>query len=42
LPAERKVAAGDDSADARIDKGGMILSVLLLVMLYLMVFKPGA
>ncbi len=41
LPAERAVAGGDESAAKRVDAGGMILTVLLLVMLYLMVFKPG-
>ena len=41
LPAEKAVAAGDDTASKRIDTGGMILSGLLLVMIYLMVFKPG-
>ena len=41
LPAERAVAGGDESLAKRVDAGGMILTVLLLVMLYLMVFKPG-
>ncbi len=41
LPAERALGAGDESAAKRVDTGGMILTVLLLVMLYLMVFKPG-
>ena len=41
LPAERAVAGGDESAAKRVDAGGMILTALLLVMLYLMVFKPG-
>ena len=41
LPAERAVAGGDDSAQGRVDLGGAVLTVLLLVMLYLMVFKPG-
>ena len=41
LPAERAVAAGDESASSRVDAGGAILTVLLLVMLYLMVFQPG-
>jgi uncharacterized membrane protein len=41
LPAERSVAAGRSEAAVRVDRGGMVLSVLLLVMLYLMVFKPG-
>jgi uncharacterized membrane protein len=41
LPAERAVAAGDESADSKMSTAGMILTVLLLVMLYLMVFQPG-
>jgi hypothetical protein len=35
------VAAGDGSADSKMSIAGMILTVLLLVMLYLMVFQPG-
>lgn len=42
LPGERAVAAGDESAASKVDLGGMIMTVLLLVTLYLMVFKPGA
>lgn len=41
LPAERAVADGDDSAAGKVDTGGIILTALFLVMLYLMVFKPG-
>jgi hypothetical protein len=41
IPAERAVAGGDDSAAKRVDLGGALLTVGLLVMLYLMVFKPG-
>lgn len=41
LPAERKLAAGDASGEAGVQRGGMLMSLLLLVMLYLMVFKPG-
>lgn len=41
LPAERAVAGGDETASRRVDAGGLILTVLLLVTLYLMVFKPG-
>lgn len=41
LPAERKMAAGDASAEPRVQRGGMILSLLLVVMLWLMIFKPG-
>jgi uncharacterized membrane protein len=42
LPAERAVADGDESASSRVDMGSAILTVMLLVMLYLMVFKPGS
>jgi uncharacterized membrane protein len=41
LPAERAVAAGDETAAKKVDTGSAMLTVLLLVMLYLMVFKPG-
>jgi uncharacterized membrane protein len=42
LPAERAVAGGDESASSKVDMAGIILTVMLLFMLYLMVFKPGA
>ena len=41
VPAERALASGDDSAKRRIDLLGPIMAILLIVMLYLMVFKPG-
>lgn len=41
LPAERKLADGDSSGDAGVQRGGMIISLLLLIMLWLMIFKPG-
>ncbi len=41
LKGEKQVAAGDMGGRALIAKGGPIATVLLLVMLYLMVFKPG-
>ncbi|MEM7338700.1 MAG: hypothetical protein AAF467_08635 [Actinomycetota bacterium] len=41
IPSERKVANGDSSAEAMVARGGALLTILLLVMLYLMVFKPG-
>ena len=40
-PGERMVAAGDESGQQRIDRGGGIITLLVLVMLYLMVWKPG-
>ena len=42
LPAERAVADGDESASSKVDTAGIVLTVLLLVMLYLMVFTPGS
>lgn len=41
IPGERKVAAGDPSAETGAQRGSGIISILLLVMLWLMVFKPG-
>ena len=42
LPNERKLAAGHLAAEAKVAMGGQITTVLLLVMLYLMIWKPGA
>jgi hypothetical protein len=42
LPAERKVAAGDESALVAVERAGQISTLLLVVMLYLMVWRPGA
>lgn len=42
LPGERRLAAGDGSAEALVARGGQIVTLLLLVMLYLMIWKPGA
>ena len=41
LPAERKVAAGDLSAQKRVQTAGGIATLLLVVQVALMVFKPG-
>ncbi len=41
LPAERALSAGDEAAESKVTGAGAILTVLLLVMLYLMVFQPG-
>ena len=41
MPSERRLADGDEAAQKKLDLGGGIMSVLLVVMLYLMVFKPG-
>jgi uncharacterized membrane protein len=42
LPAERKVAAGDATAQPMVERVGQVTTLLLVVMLYLMVWKPGA
>jgi uncharacterized membrane protein len=42
LKGERLVSSGDMKGRELIAKGGPIATVLLLVMLYLMIFKPGA
>ena len=41
MPNEAKMADGDAQAQKLVDMGGMIITTLLIVMLYLMVFKPG-
>ena len=42
LPAERKLAEGDEAAAKRVPMFTGILHLLLLVLIYLMVFKPGS
>jgi uncharacterized membrane protein len=42
LPGEKKVAAGQLEAEKTIVIGGQVASVMLLIMLYLMIWKPGA
>jgi uncharacterized membrane protein len=41
LPAEKKAAAGDESADKIVSMAGGIMHLLLLVMLIIMIWKPG-
>ena len=41
IPNERKWSEGDESAEQMVTVGGIALTVALVVMLYLMVFKPG-
>lgn len=41
LPAERRLAAGDLGAEPKVALGGQLATVLALVMLYLMIWKPG-
>lgn len=40
IPAEKKVAAGELSAAAKVAQGGGIATLLTIGQLYLMVFKP--
>ena len=42
LPAERKVAAGDEAAQATVERAGQLATLLLVAMLYLMIWRPGA
>ena len=42
LPGERKMAEGDLSAEKKVEVGGQVITVLTLLMLYLMIWKPGA
>jgi uncharacterized membrane protein len=41
LPAEKALAAGDETAMKKIDTFGPILVIMVLVLSYLMVVKPG-
>jgi hypothetical protein len=41
VPGERGLSTGDQSAQQRLDLGGLIMTLLFLVMLYLMIWKPG-
>jgi uncharacterized membrane protein len=41
IPGEKAVAGGDASAAAKVARGGGLATVLLLIQLYLMIFKPG-
>jgi uncharacterized membrane protein len=42
VPGERKLGSGDAEARSRLDLGGGLITVLFFVMLYLMIWKPGA
>ena len=42
IPAERAAAGGDADAEKKVDLAGAIMTILLIVVLYLMVFQPGA
>jgi hypothetical protein len=41
LPGERRQAAGDAAAAKRVELGGTLATLLFLVLLYLMIWKPG-
>ena len=41
MPAEQALAGGDASAVKRVERLGQVATVLILVLLYLMVLKPG-
>jgi hypothetical protein len=41
LKGEKAMAAGDMSGERLVARGGQIATLLLAVMLYLMIFKPG-
>jgi hypothetical protein len=42
IPGEKAIAAGDESTGKRAELGGMLITLMFVVTLYLMVFKPGA
>lgn len=41
LPNERRLADGDLTAEKKVAVGGQIATVLVVVILYLMLWKPG-
>lgn len=41
IPTEKALAQGDESKASRLDLGGAAMTVLFLITLFLMVFKPG-
>lgn len=42
LPSERKMADGDESAQRLAELGGVLMTIMLIIMVWLMVFQPGA
>lgn len=42
MPNERRLAAGDSAAEGKVNLGGGIVSILLVVMVILMIWKPGS
>ena len=41
MPNERKMSEGDASAQRLVDIGAIVIVALLIIMLWLMIFKPG-
>lgn len=41
VPGERQIAAGDRAAESKVAAGGGVATLLFLVVLFLMVVKPG-
>jgi hypothetical protein len=42
VPGEKAIGAGDDVGGKKAELGGQLMTVMFLVTLFLMVFKPGA
>ena len=42
FPAERAIADGDEPNTKKAETGTLIITLLFLLSLYLMIFKPGA
>lgn len=42
IPAERAMADGDDAAETRANLGGAAMTILLVIMLFLMIWKPAS
>ncbi len=42
IPGEKAIAAGDDTVGKKAEVGGMLITLMFVVTLFLMVFKPGA
>ena len=40
IPAEKQLAAGDRSAEKKVQMAGIALTLLFVIVVYLMVFKP--
>ena len=42
IPAGKRLSEGDDSVRSKLTAAGPVFTLLALVLLYLMIFKPGA